>query len=124
MIKWFFTVTWKVENEVIHIGDTINLTCTVNGVISINQGVTRQWSKGSNLVCHNGKSTNPLKYKEYISGNQFKLEIKNITESDLNCKYQCRYNFNTYTRTLDIHTDNFECKLNLFISICLCIIIV
>lgn len=102
----------EVDANIIHIGDTINLTCTVHGVKSIDNGVIRQWSKGLELVCYNGNPTNTWKYKEYISGNQFKLQIRNITEADLNSKYQCRYQFAIKTKTLD---EYFECKLHIHI---------
>lgn len=101
------------EANIIHIGDTINITCTVHGVKSIDYGVTRQWSKRHDLVCYNGNPTNIWKYKEYVSGNQFKLQISNITETDLNSKYQCRYQFAIITKTIDEH---FECKLQIYIQ--------
>lgn len=89
----------------------MSLVCTVNGVENLNRSLTRQWSKGHELICYNGHPRDPLKYEEIlINGNQFKLQINNVTDSDLNCKYQCRYSFKTETKKLGISSDNFECK--------------
>ncbi|VDI52793.1 Hypothetical predicted protein [Mytilus galloprovincialis] len=46
------------------------------------------------LLCYNGRINNLRKYKEKVlPGNEFSLTIFNITESDLNVVYQCRYGF-------------------------------
>lgn len=89
----------------------MSLVCTVNGVENLNRSLTRQWSKGNKLICYNGHPRDPMKYTEILlNGNQFKLQINNVTDSDLNCIYQCRYSFKTETKQLGISSDNFECK--------------
>lgn len=102
-------VKWNFEPNIIYIGKSINLVCTVYGVDNLNSSWTRQWSKSNELICYNGHPKDPLKYREILlNGNQFKLQINNVTDSDLNCKYQCRYSFKTETKKLGISSDNFE----------------
>ncbi|XP_076089057.1 uncharacterized protein LOC143059444 [Mytilus galloprovincialis] len=101
-------ITWETDTRIIHIGETVVLTCTVHGIEEIDTGETRQWFKDSSLVCYNGKPTNSLKYKELLIRNKFQLLIYNITEDDLNCEYQCLYSFQTCTKKLEITTKNFE----------------
>ncbi|XP_071148494.1 uncharacterized protein [Mytilus edulis] len=102
-------VSWTFQPDVIRIGETLSLLCTVTGVDSINGGLIRQWTKGSELICCNGHPINPEKYREVkLNGNQFELKINNVTESDLLCKYQCRYGFDTHTKKLEISEHNFE----------------
>lgn len=97
--------------EVIRLGETLSLICTVAGVNAINGGLIRQWTKGPELICYNGHPINPDKYNEILkNGNQFELQIYNVSESDLRCKYQCRYSFDTHTKGIQISKHNFECK--------------
>lgn len=42
--------------------------------------------------------------------NEFSLMIINVTESDLNSIYQCRYEFSTVKQMIRINEMNFECK--------------
>lgn len=99
------------EPDVICIGETLFLICTVDDVDMIDQELVRQWTKGPDLICHNGHSIDPIKYRETVTKqNQFKLQIINVTESDLRCKYQCRYSFETQTKMMEISEHNFECK--------------
>lgn len=100
------------------IGGTVVLTCTVHEVEVIDTGEPRQWSKGSSLVCYNGKPTNPLKYMETLYKNKFKLLIYNVTEADLNRDYQCLYSFDVYSKTLNITEENFECKYMTYYNKC------
>lgn len=95
--------------EVIRLGETLSLICTVAGVDTLNGGLIRQWTKGPELICYNGHPINPNKYTELLkNGNQFELQINNVTESDLRCKYQCRYSFDTQTKGIEISKHNFE----------------
>lgn len=100
----------KTETEIIRIGETAVLACTVHGEEFISQDETRKWFKGSSLICYNGKPTNPLKYMESLYKNKFKLLIYNITEADLNRDYLCLYSFDICSKTLSITEENFECK--------------
>ncbi|XP_052079780.1 uncharacterized protein LOC127717939 isoform X4 [Mytilus californianus] len=105
----YANVSWTLKPEIIRIGETLSLLCTVDGIDSINGGLIRQWTKGSELICFNGHPINPDKYREIQqNGNQFELKIYNISESDLQCKYQCRYGFDTQTKKLEISEHNFE----------------
>ncbi|CAC5400625.1 unnamed protein product [Mytilus coruscus] len=105
----YANVSWTFKPEIIRIGETLSLLCTVDGIDSINGGLIRQWTKGSELICFNGHPINPDKYREIQqNGNQFELKIYNISESDLQCKYQCRYGFDTQTKKLEISEHNFE----------------
>lgn len=82
----------------------------MNDVTEIDPEQTRQWFKGSSLVCYNGKPTNPWKYIESLNRNKFKLHIYNVTEEDLNCEYKCLYSFDTYAKELKTTAENFESK--------------
>lgn len=107
-------MSWTFKPEIIRIGETLSLLCTVDGIYSINGGLIRQWTKGSELICFNGHPINLDKYREIQqNGNIFELKIYNVTESDLQCKYQCRYGFDTQTKKLEISEKNFECKYHL-----------
>lgn len=107
---FFFSVTLETETSIIRIGETVVLTCTVHEVENIDTRETRQWYQGPNLVCYNGKITNPLKYVEFLYKNKFKLLIYNVTEADLNRDYKCLYSFDVYSKSLTISEENFECK--------------
>ncbi|XP_071176422.1 uncharacterized protein [Mytilus edulis] len=105
------TVNLTLETETIKIGESLILTCTVNGISKINTDVTRQFSKGSNgvLLCYNGHIKQKGKYKEILSNrNTFSLMITNVTESDVNSIYQCRYRFSTVKQMIGINDRNFE----------------
>lgn len=109
----YFTVNLKLETETIRLGESIILTCTVHGISKINTEVTRQFAKGNNgvLLCYNGHIKQKGKYKEILSnGNKFSLMINNVTESDVNSIYQCRYSFSTVKQMIGINEMNFECK--------------
>ncbi|CAC5380203.1 unnamed protein product [Mytilus coruscus] len=87
----------------------MNITCTVHGIDSINSKLTRQWSKGPDLICYNGHPIDSNKYTEILTtGNQFKLQVKNVSESDLNCKYQCRYGFEAHAKNIQLSKDKYE----------------
>ncbi|VDI81618.1 Hypothetical predicted protein [Mytilus galloprovincialis] len=99
------------ETQTIKMGESIILICTVHGIAKINPDVTRQFAKGSNgdLLCYNGHITQTSKYEEILSdGNKFGLMINNVTESDVNSIYQCRYRFSTVKQMIGINEMNFE----------------
>lgn len=101
------TVSWTFKPDVIRIGETLYLVCTITDVDVIDDALIRQWTKGPELICYNGHPINRYKYKEVIkNGNQIELQINNVTDSDLRCKYQCRYSFETQTK--GIHLSAFE----------------
>ncbi|CAG2197433.1 unnamed protein product [Mytilus edulis] len=84
-------------------GNYVVLTCTVHGIRTIDITTTRQWSMGENdeLLCYNGRINNVRKYEENImQGNKFSLTIFNVTESDLNEVYQCRYGFDAASKLI------------------------
>ncbi|XP_063412223.1 uncharacterized protein LOC134695017 [Mytilus trossulus] len=90
--------------ETISFGDYIVLTCTVHGIQTINNTTTRQWSMGDDdkLLCYNGRINNLRKYKEKVlPGNEFSLTVFNITKSDLNVVYQCRYGFDAASKLIE-----------------------
>lgn len=102
-------VTWEFEPDIIRLGGTMTLICTIDNLMTINKGLIRQWSKGSELICFNGHPIDSKKYIEIVTdGNQFKLQINNLTESDLNDKYKCRYSFETQTKDVNLSEINFE----------------
>ncbi|CAC5383225.1 unnamed protein product [Mytilus coruscus] len=91
------------------IGEPVILTCTVHSEETIDYNRTRQWLKGTESIVYNGHLDKPSEYMEILTThNQFKLLIRNLTESDLTSNYQCRYGFDTCTRKLQINAENFE----------------
>lgn len=111
--SFFFNilVTLNFQPEILRISENIYIICTVEGIANINSKLTRQWSKGPDLICYNGQSIDSSKYKEILThGNQFKLQIKNVSESDLDCQYQCRYGFETQAKML-LSKNYLECEL-------------
>lgn len=99
------------EPGILIIGNNITLTCKINSVDTIDLAVTRQWSKGTELIAYNGHLDKPSKYSEILTKkNEFSLLIKNLTVSDVTSIYQCQYSFETCTKGLAINTANFECK--------------
>ncbi|VDI52790.1 Hypothetical predicted protein [Mytilus galloprovincialis] len=82
----------------------IVLTCTVHGIQIIDIKTTRLWSVGEDymLLCINGRSKNPKKYREKVlQGNEFSLTIFNLTESDLHVVYQCNYGFEAASKLIE-----------------------
>ncbi|XP_052103125.1 uncharacterized protein LOC127736607 [Mytilus californianus] len=103
------SLTWEREPCIMRIGEPVTLICTVHGVKTIDQNLTRQWSKGTESIVYNGHLDKPSEYKEILTAhNQFGLLIENLTESDLTSNYQCRYNFDTSSKKLQINAENFE----------------
>lgn len=108
---YLFVVTLNFRPEIVRINQNISITCTVHGIDNINVKLTRQWSKGPDLICYNGHPIDSAKYTETLqSGNQFILHISNVTELDVNCKYQCRYGFESNAKSIKSTKEHFECK--------------
>lgn len=106
----FISVTIDFQPKIIHLNDTINLTCTVDDKESF--GYARQWSKEHHIICFNGFTIDTAKYKEIqTSENQFTLQIRNVSASDVNSMYQCRFGFKESSTTTSTLKDHFECKL-------------
>ncbi|VDI71939.1 Hypothetical predicted protein, partial [Mytilus galloprovincialis] len=102
-------VTLNFQPEIVRINQNISIECTVHGIDTINVKLTRQWSKGPDLICYNGHPIDSDKYTETLSyGNQFILHIRNVTESDVNCKYQCRYGFESNAKSIKSTKEHFE----------------
>ncbi|CAC5395703.1 unnamed protein product [Mytilus coruscus] len=104
-------VTLTLETQTIKMGRSMILTCAVQGISKINTNATRQFAKGKNgdLLCFNGHLTQTKKYEEILSErNTFSLKINNVTESDVNSIYQCRYKFSTVKQMIRINEMNFE----------------
>ncbi|XP_052079917.1 uncharacterized protein LOC127718053 isoform X3 [Mytilus californianus] len=96
----------KMRKDSIMFGGYIILTCTVNGLSTVDRDVTRQWSMGNHdeLLSYNGRINNHRKYEETIlQGNEFSLKIINVTEKDVNITYRCRYGFDTATYFIEIN---------------------
>lgn len=109
----YFVVTLSLETETIKMGEPLKLSCTVHGISNININITRQFAKGNDgdLLSYNGHITHTRKYEEILSeGNIFSLMINNVTESDVNCIYKCRYEFSTDKQMIGINKTNFECE--------------
>ncbi|XP_063418430.1 uncharacterized protein LOC134701228 [Mytilus trossulus] len=97
-------VSLNLVTDNITIGQDVVLTCTVNGIQTIDKKTTRQWSMGDDdeLICYNGRINNLSKYDEKVLfGNEFCLTIFNITEADLNIVYQCRYGFEVASKLIE-----------------------
>ncbi|CAC5420526.1 unnamed protein product [Mytilus coruscus] len=91
----------------------IILTCTVGGIKTIDIKTMRQWSMGDDdeLLCYNGRINNIKKYAEKVfPTNEFSLTIFNVTESDLNVVYQCRYGFDAASKLIETDEPQIFCK--------------
>ncbi|XP_071149912.1 uncharacterized protein [Mytilus edulis] len=97
-------VSLSLKTNTVSLGANIILTCTVDGVKKIDKQTTRQWSMGENdeLLCYNGRINNIKKYEEKVlQTNKFSLTIFNVTKSDLNIVYQCRYGFDAARKLIE-----------------------
>ncbi|CAC5386362.1 unnamed protein product [Mytilus coruscus] len=97
------SISYNAESN---IGNSLLLTCTVYGIEKVDPEVTRQFAKGSDgdLLSFNGQITKKEKYAEQLStGNKFSLLITNVTKSDINCIYQCRYGFDYVKKFIEIN---------------------
>ncbi|XP_076088505.1 uncharacterized protein LOC143058915 isoform X2 [Mytilus galloprovincialis] len=112
-------VSLQLEPEAFSIGGYIVLTCTVNGMKTIDKEETRQWSKGydDELLSYNGRINNPSKYGEKVHGNRFSLKIFNVTEKDLNAVYQCRYGFDAAYEFIKKYKDDSVLSLTLVTNV-------
>lgn len=101
-------VKWEVIEKQIEIGKPLNLECTASNTM---QNVSRRWTGGAKnrLLCFNGVTTNPQKYKEYKeSVSKYTLQIKETTEDDLDCPYSCRFGFQSDEKILYVTEENFN----------------
>ncbi|CAG2197248.1 unnamed protein product [Mytilus edulis] len=101
-------VKWKMKENMIVLGKPLNLECTTSS--TNNRNVSRRWTGGAQnrLLCFNGVTTNPQKYKETEeSSYKYTLQIKETTEDDLDCPYSCRFGFQADEKTLYVTKDNF-----------------
>lgn len=115
-----FLVSLILITDVIVFGGDIILTCTANGISTIDSEVTRQWSMGTDdeLLCYNGRINNPKKYEETLtSKNQYSLKILKVTEEDVNITYQCRYGFDAASTFIDINKYNHVSKYQIWYKI-------
>ncbi|XP_063411434.1 uncharacterized protein LOC134694361 [Mytilus trossulus] len=100
----------RLVTDLIIFGGNIMLTCAVNGINTVDRNVTRQWSMGNDdhLLSYNGRINDHNKYKETVPhGNEFSLKIFNVTESDVNITYRCRYGFDSATYFIEINKYNY-----------------
>lgn len=101
------------KSNTVSLDGDIVLTCTVDGVKKIDKQTTRQWSMGEKdeLLCYNGRINNIKKYEEKVlQTNEFSLTIFNVTESDLNIVYQCRYGFDKARTLIEAEESKTFCK--------------
>lgn len=108
-----FLVSLILITDVIVFGGDIILTCTANGISTIDREVTRQWSMRTDdeLLSYNGRINNPKKYEETLtSKNQFSLRILKVTEEDVNITYRCRYGFNAASTFIELNKYNYVSK--------------
>lgn len=107
-----FVVYWNITSDIIVFGRDISLKC--DGLACSTKSI-KMWIGGpeNDLICFNVTSLNPSKYEMMVENNitSFGLKIKNLTISDVNCKYTCACNLQQYTKMLDLDTVKYICKL-------------
>ena len=106
----FLTVRLSLEDRVIELGKPLKLRCKIT---EPRQRRSRQWIGGEDngLLCFNGVVSDPYKYKEIQEeSNTYVLQISNITESDLECPYACRYGFKSDQIILSINITDIDFK--------------
>lgn len=92
----------------IELGSELKLKCTI--LIDIAPDKSRTWRGGEDnqLLCYDGVTINPQKYKEEMkSTTAYELMIKKVSEHDLQCPYSCRFGFDIDEKFLDINEKNF-----------------
>ncbi|CAC5367994.1 unnamed protein product [Mytilus coruscus] len=100
----------RLVTDFIIFGGYIILTCTVNGISTLDCDIIRQWSMGSDdkLLSYNGRINNHIKYEETVlPGNEFSLKIFNVTEADVNVTYRCRYGFDSANTFIKLNEYNY-----------------
>ena len=101
----------ELGQPLIEIGKPLTLKCRMGHKININ--LTRQWTGGqqNRLLCFNGVTIDPVKYKEeFHLPDTFTLRINETTETDLDCAYSCRLGFESDEKILTVTEQNFLCK--------------
>lgn len=112
-----FSVRLQLPVGMIEIGKDLKLTCTSSIEISANK--SRQWRGGvrNKLLCYDGITIDPHKYREEIkTRSAYELTVKEISESDLQCPYACRIGFNIDQKFLNVTEQNFLRKLTVYIK--------
>lgn len=96
----------------IELGSDLQLKCTILNYIAPDK--SREWrgGKDNKLLCYDGVTINPQKYKEEMkSTTTYELTVKKVSEDDLQGPYSCRFGFDIDEKFLEINEKNFIRKL-------------
>lgn len=111
IVVFLFSVKLKFPAE-IELGKPLKLDCETSYVIPATK--SRQWRGGvdNKLLCYDGTTIDPNKYKEkIINQTNYELIVEKTSESDLRCPYACRVGFDIDQRFLEVDETNFSRKL-------------
>ncbi|VDI81178.1 Hypothetical predicted protein [Mytilus galloprovincialis] len=92
----------------IRLGQQLKFDCETSSVISATK--SRQWRGGANnkLLCYDGTTVDPTKYKEkMINQTNYELIVEKASENDLECPYACRVGFDIDQKILEVNENNF-----------------
>lgn len=92
----------------IELGKPLKLDCETSSVIPATK--SRQWRGGADnkLLCYDGTTVDPTKYKErIINQTNYELIVEKTSESDLRCPYACRVGFDIDQKFLEVNKNNF-----------------
>lgn len=114
---FFFLIPTSVANHAnvhlklptdIRLGQQLKFDCETLSVISATK--SRQWRGGANnkLLCYDGTTVDPTKYKEnMINQTNYELIVEEASENDLECPYACRVGFDIDQKFLEVNENNF-----------------
>ncbi|XP_052079774.1 uncharacterized protein LOC127717935 [Mytilus californianus] len=92
----------------IELGKPLVFNCEISNIIPTRR--SRQWRGGigNKLLCYDGISVDPTKYKERkINQTNYELIVKETSESDLQCQYACLVGFESDQKFLEVNETNF-----------------
>ncbi|CAC5411491.1 unnamed protein product [Mytilus coruscus] len=92
----------------IRLGHRLKFECETSSVIPATK--SRQWRGGANnkLLCYDGTTVDPTKYKEkIINQTNYELIVEEASENDLQCLYACRVGFDIDQKFLEVNEYNF-----------------
>ncbi|XP_063418476.1 uncharacterized protein LOC134701277 isoform X2 [Mytilus trossulus] len=108
LVKLSFTEVKLKFPTKFELGKPFKLDCETSYVVQATK--SRQWRGGADnkLLCYDGTTVNPNKYKEkIINQTNYELIVENTCESDLRCPYACRVGFDIDQQFLEVDETNF-----------------
>ncbi|XP_076088464.1 uncharacterized protein LOC143058873 [Mytilus galloprovincialis] len=103
-------VFWRLGQDVIELGKSLTLQCTIFGMDYVLKDTSRQWTGeiDNRLFTFNGVSTCPSNYTEILEPpNSFKIYFNSTAMFNLNSPYSCRVGTMFDEKVLTVNESNF-----------------